>query len=103
MHKTRAQFSAWTTFVRSIGLKATINLVRTFTRSAVRKPEEEQKVVFSDSRGIALSRLGVHFLPLSASIFAIGFNVVGFPNGPNISSAATLFLQVTAKLHVRPL
>lgn len=102
MSTTQKSASIRTSFFRSVGLKALTDGFKSVKTKISYSPLEEKKVIVSTSRWIALSRTGVHLLPVSISIFLIVFNSIEFPNGPEISSVATFFLQVVAKFHVGP-
>ena len=91
--------SATRSLLRSVGLKAVS--ASTWLKQAKPKARSEQKkIVVTTSQRIALTRITVHILPVTITIFLIAFNAVELLNSPNITTVATFFLQVAAKFHV---
>ncbi|KAH8731760.1 hypothetical protein GQ44DRAFT_821920 [Phaeosphaeriaceae sp. PMI808] len=78
-------------FLRSVGLKTLIFPKRSY--------QESEKIIISGSWLIALTRAGVHILPISITLFLFVFNGTNFLNGPKVSNLASFFLQVAAKIH----
>jgi hypothetical protein len=89
------------TLLRSVGLKVLSSGKRFKDRRRSKSSVEEPKVVESRSLLIAITRTGVHLLPICVTVFIIAFNVIGYLNGPDISGTANFALQVASKLHVR--
>ncbi|KAF2279691.1 uncharacterized protein EI97DRAFT_455902 [Westerdykella ornata] len=85
--------------LRSVGLKIVTSGNRIRRRPQQRATGEPPKVVESRSLILALTRTGAHILPVSATVFLICFNAIGFLNGPDISTAANFTLQLAAKFY----
>lgn len=98
--KQKMQPSAWVAFCRSVGLNILLlrNLLG-FGRSTTRR--ENEKVLVSTSRRISFVRTAVHLPPIIITLFLLLWNGIGFLNGGQITTSATFFLQLLAKLHVR--
>jgi hypothetical protein len=95
-----ADLSGVHTFLRSVGLKVLSSGKRRGHRRHQPVQDEPPKPAIIQSRTIAITRTGVHILPVFATVFLICFNAVGFLNGPEISTSATFFLQLVSKFHV---
>lgn len=95
--RRRQSASGVKSLLRSAGLKV-LAVGKPFRR---REQKEERKVLVSNSRYIAIARLGAHILPILNTSFIIAFNAVGLLNGPDINSISKLSLQVASKIHVR--
>jgi hypothetical protein len=86
-------------FLRATGLKIISFVLRSWKHSP--EKQEKKKVLIAKSRPLALARASVHLLPVSITVALIYVNLSGHILGPDLSGAATLILQVAAKLHVR--
>lgn len=95
----KTHVSTWDTFLRAIGLK--VLLVRNrlgFGKNQNR--EEEEKVLVSTPRKIALIHSAVHLPSVIITIFLILWNTIEFLYGPQITASFTFALQLLAKIHV---
>ena len=88
-------------FLRSIGLR-----IISFEIPSRKHKPEDKKVVINMSVWVALSRCGVHIIPLLGTITLLWFNVHGFFIGASLAgprswsnSVKLEFLQFAAKAH----
>lgn len=85
---------------RDTGLKAAEEKCRALKSKVPYCSPETEKVIIHTSKRKIVRRGAVHILPICLSTLLIALCAVQILNGPQISTAASFFLQVGAKFHV---